>query len=209
MSTAPFLPKQAAPLKGPCIVGFNGPPKAGKDTIATGLIRLLDSATSAPVQRQALAATMRDGACAILGLTGGDKWYNDIKDVPLQVIDGDTFRDFMIKMSEEFVKKCYGKGFWAKLMHGRNISWWDRVPTILIVTDIGFPDEVDYLCEHSERYLNIVLDRANTDFSKDSRRTVWAGQRGGTDLVVSNNGTVEEAASKILHEMYRLGFPVL
>lgn len=198
-------------LAGPYIVGFNGPPRVGKDTIALALQQLLDEFTeSTPVHRQALAATMREGAAAILGMSGGDKWYNEIKDQPLELLNGGTFRQFMIDMSESFVKNIHGKDFWARLMHHRNQHWWTSVPTILIVTDIGFTAEVEYLCNHSEKYLNVRVDRpGDYDFKNDSRGYVAAQVYGGMDFAYTNDDTPEHAAKEILERMFKLGYPVV
>lgn len=196
---------------GPYIIGFNGPPRSGKDTIATALMDLLDreGVTSVPIHRQALAATMRDGAASILGMNLTDKQYSEVKDEPLEVLNGASFRKFMIDMSEVFVKGVYGQDFWSRLMYTRNQIWWDKIPSILIVTDIGFNDEVKFFCEHSRLYLNVVVSRKGTDFSKDSRSYCWgAPEYGGHTFALDNNGTPEEAAQEVARIMYKFGVPV-
>lgn len=197
--------------KGPFILGFNGPPRSGKDTLGLALEKLLnESAPDLKVHRLALAATMRAGAMAILGMTGGDKFYADIKDKPLDVLNGETFRRFMIDMSEAFVKKVYGRDFWSRLLYARNQSWWDKPNQILIVTDIGFNEEVEFLCEHSIHTMIVQLDRQGLDFSNDSRGYVWtAGNYGGANFAYSNNETPEEGAERILKVAYKYGWPVL
>lgn len=201
---------------GPFVVGFNGPPRVGKDTIALALQTLLDTqgATSIPVHRKALAETMRNGAMAILGLSGGDKFYSDIKDKPMELLGGLTFRKFMIDMSESFVKGLYGKDFWSRLLYSRNQAWWNHIPSILLITDIGFKEEVEFLCQHSTHYIGVRVDRPSTDeqtfdFYNDSRGYVAAQTYGGVDLVITNDGTPEEAAQDILRIMYKHGWPVL
>lgn len=197
-------------IKGPYVVGFNGPPRSGKDTIATQLANKLDRLTDMPIQRFALAAPMRESAFAILGLTGGDKFYNDIKDKPLEILQGGSLRKFMIDMSEVFVKNLYGKDFWSRRLYATNQFWWHKYPAILIVTDIGFDAEVKFLCEHSESYLNVRLDRPGPfDFSGDSRGYCSAQNCGGTDFALTNDETPDDAADKILGIIGKLGWPVL
>lgn len=197
--------------KGPFILGFNGPPKSGKDTLAVALEKLLaESAPDLQVHRLALAATMRAGAMAILGMTGGDKFYSDIKDKPLGVLNGETFRRFMIDMSEVFVKKVYGRDFWSRLLYSRNQTWWNKPKQILLVTDIGFQEEVQFFCEHSTHTVICQLDREKLDFSSDSRGYVWsAAQHGGANFAYSNNETPEEGAERILKVIHKYGWPVL
>lgn len=197
-------------LSGPFIIGFNGPPRVGKDTIATALMDLLDSegVTNLPIQRQALAATMRDGAAAILGMNLTTERYNEIKDDPLDVLGGGTFRRFMIDMSEVFVKGVYGRDFWSRLLHARNKTWWDRIPSILLVTDIGFKEEVEFFCNHSALYLNVRVDRPGCDFKNDSRSYIMAQNYGGKDFALTNDSTPEAAAQEVARVMYKFGVPV-
>lgn len=196
---------------GPFVLGMNGPPRSGKDTVAQAVMNLLDTqgATDVPVHKKALAETMRNGAMSILGLTGGDKFYSDIKDKPLDVLGGKSFRTFMIDMSETFVKGLYGKDFWSRLLYARNQTWWNSIPSILIVTDIGFKEEVEFLCAHSSHYIGVRLDRPGCDFSLDSRSYVASQFYGGVDLALTNDETPESAAEQILKVMYRHGWPVL
>ena len=197
--------------KGPFILGFNGPPRSGKDTLAVAMEKLLgEAAPDLQVHRLALAATMRAGAMAILGMSGGDKFYTEIKDKPLDVLNGETFRRFMIDMSEVFVKKIYGRDFWSRLMYERNQTWWNKPRQVLLVTDIGFQEEVQFFCEHSTHTVICQLDRERLDFSSDSRGYVWsAANYGGANFAYSNNDTPEEGAERILKVLHKYGWPVL
>lgn len=198
-------------LKGPFILGFNGPPRSGKDTVAAEVVKQLeDSGCNLPIHTHSLVETLRDGCAAILGFNGGQKWYEEAKDKPIGLDGMDlTLRQFMIDASEKFLKQTYGKDFWARLLHQRCDHWWARFPSILVITNIGFPDEVSYFtndrCEH---FLNIRLDRPGYDFVNDSRGWVAAQSYGGTDLAVTNDSTPAEAAEHILKAMYRNGWPV-
>lgn len=194
---------------GPFIIGFNGPPRSGKDTIATALMDLLDreGVTSISIHRQALAAPLRDACAALLGWSLTDKQYSEIKDVVIPEL-GVTFRQFMIDMSETFLKPKYSKAALSKLLHARNAIWWDKIPSILIVTDIGFTEEAAFFSEHSTYFLNIRLDRPGTDFTIDSRGYVSAQLYGGMDLALTNDATPEDAAQEIARIMYKNGVPV-
>lgn len=200
---------------GPFIIGFNGPPKCGKDTIASELMEILDSegVTNLPIHKQALAATMRDGAAAILGMNLTTAQYNDIKDDPLDILGGKTLRHFMISMSEVFVKGIYGKDFWSRLLYERNKAWWDRIPSILLVTDIGFSEEVEFFCNHSSFYLNVVVDRPGASYNNDSRSNVWVEDsyiqtNRARNFALTNDTTPQDAAQEVARIMYKFGVPV-
>lgn len=197
---------------GPFILGFNGPPRCGKDTVAKCVADILDSqgATDKPVHIASLVETLAAGSAAILGFNGGTKWYEEAKDKPIGIEGMDiTLRQFMIDASEKFLKGQYGKDFWARLLHHRNRAWWDTIPSILLITNIGFSDEVEFLVPRCTDFINVRLDRKDCDFTRDSRGWVAAQQYGGTDIVVTNDDTPEEAAQEVLRIMYKRGWPVL
>jgi hypothetical protein len=94
-------------------------------------------------------------------------------------------------------------------MYTRNQVWWDKIPSILIVTDIGFSDEVNSSASIRVMYLNVAISRKDTDFTKDSRGYVWsAPSYGGHNFALSNDGTPEDAAQEVARIMYKFGVPV-
>lgn len=197
--------------KGPFVIGFNGPPRVGKDTIATALLDLLDSegVTNLPIHRQALAAPLRHACAALLGLSLTDKQYTDIKDKPIEVLGGASFRQLMIDMSETFLKTKYKKDALSRLLYVRNQVWWNSIPSIVVITDIGFTEEAQFFSEHSRLYLNVRVDRpGDYTFAGDSRNYVSAQLYGGLDFVLTNDSTPEQAAQEIARIMYKNGVPV-
>lgn len=157
--------------KGPYVVGFNGPPRAGKDTLADILAGQLGRIYNIATHRCVLAAPMRARVEALVG-DGRADWYEQNKDLHLELLGDQTPRRCMIRDSEEFLKPAYGRDFWAKIYHYRNRHWWDLIPSVVIVSDIGFQEECQYFVEHSRQYLNVRLARTGTDFSNDSRNYV-------------------------------------
>jgi hypothetical protein len=85
--------------------------------------------------------------------------YDEVKDMPAKLLakaeltqDGvntfqsyGTVREFMIRLSEDFVKPTYGQDFWARAMVQHNCDWWGHIKSVVIVTDVGFESEVNYL----------------------------------------------------------------
>lgn len=190
---------------GPYIIGFNGPPRSGKDTLATLLAGQIDRFFGVPTHRCILAAPMRQRVEALVGVSSRE-WYDKHKDEALELLGGETTRQCMIRDSEEFLKKNYGQDFWARIYHHRNRIWWEDSPAVAVCSDIGFEAEVKYFCENAKGYLNILLERPGTDFSIDSRNYVDAKSFGGIELRVVNDSYPMAAIEKIIQFMTTLGW---
>jgi hypothetical protein len=190
---------------GPYIIGFNGPPRSGKDTLANILTGQINRFYGVPTHRCILAAPMRQRVEALVGRSTNE-WYEKQKDVPLDILCGDTPRRCMIKDSEDFLKHNYGQDFWAKIYHHQNRVWWDEGTNVIICSDIGFAAEVQYFCENSKGYLNILLSRPGTDFSIDSRNYVDAKPFGGQEFELDNDSFPFACIEKILQHMQTLGW---
>lgn len=170
-------------IKQPIVVGFNGPPKSGKDTIAKLLQLRLSSEASRFILIDHLARPMREMAMALLGLKGWDQ-YTDYKDVPNPLLTRkqdesiklETMRELMIAISEEFIKPRYGRDFWARAMWPSHKAYHDYPNFILLVPDIGFKEEVLFLMNQAD-YRQVNLYREDCDFSNDSRDYVEIAQR--------------------------------
>jgi hypothetical protein len=189
---------------GPYIIGFNGPPRSGKDTLATLLAGQVNRFYGVPTHRCILAAAMRARVEALVG-NGTREWYEQEKDKPLDLLDGKTPRDCMIADSEEFLKPKYGRDFWAKIYHHKNQYHWGS-NDVHICSDIGFNEEVKYLCENSRGYLNVLLSRPGCDFTIDSRNYVDAIPHGGSALVLVNDSYPMAAVERILEHIQKLGW---
>lgn len=189
---------------GPYIIGFNGPPRSGKDTLATLLAGQVNRFFGVPTHRCILAAAMRARVEA-LGGNGTREWYEQNKDGALDLLNGDTPRKCMIRDSEEFLKPNYGRDFWAKIYHHRNQYHWGN-NDVHVCSDIGFEEEVKYFCENSSGYLNILLAREGTDFTIDSRNYVDATQFGGQTLELANDSFPMAAVEKIIQHITTLGW---
>ena len=119
------------------IVGFSGPPRSGKDSIANALAAHIEDVRKVQPQILALSQPMREVTFALAGLTYDLPTYEAIKD-QVNPILGVTIRQAMIDLSENYVKPTYGHDFWARALVAK---LWNPVPKILIVTDMGFDAE--------------------------------------------------------------------
>lgn len=174
------------------LIGFSGPPRSGKDSIAQTLAALLEDRHKLKVQLVAFSTPMRLAVYAMLGRHYDLAHYELHKDDPQEAFGGRSIRQAMIALTEDHVKPTYGHRFWAEAAFR---GTWDPRPDVLIVTDYGFPVEVDVTEEAGFRrtiYAQIV--RPGTSFDKDSRTYV-----GAPDKITSiiNDDDVPTAALRL------------
>lgn len=183
-------------------IGFNGPPRSGKDTIARILHEEMEGAWGTFCQgislKRSLSMPMRLVGFAMLGIPYSDEVYEHIKDEPHDVFNGETLRRFMIRYSEEFVKPAYGKAVWGRaLISGIKQTLGLEVPGLLLIPDIGFQEETDELIGAfgPDNFLLAQLTREGTDWSLDSRGYVAAPN---TFRWTNRNGEAEVLAADVI-----------
>lgn len=186
------------------VIGFNCPPKSGKDTIALEIAQLLHEQHGAACSIQSLAAPMREVMMSFVGLKSF-KEYNEQKDNPNPLFTlawpGDTNpiqqsgRDFMISLSESFIKPVYGHDFWVRHLIHRMPEW----SGLCLIPDFGFKVETDYLVDFvgADNFCMVRLYRDGTDFSIDSRGYVDCPNI----LHIDNNKTPRHAAEAIIDHL--------
>lgn len=180
------------------VVGFNGPPKCGKDSIAQCVRTMLDLESDAPTFLDHLARPMREAAMMLAGYDPKDfNLYNRIKDEPQAQLGGDTIRHLMIQLSENFMKKKYGKDYW-----GRNIIQQNGIcrttPGIIFIPDVGFSPEIDVLerTVGPQRVLIFQVERPKTTWAGDSRSYC----RGSSDPHRLINDSTILAAAEVVRD---------
>lgn len=197
------------------IIGLNGPPRSGKDTVGNMLRFLLDQECDIPTHLDHLARPMRQMAMSLVGLNPNDfQLYTTEKDKPQALLrkslggDSDSIRKLMIATSENFIKPKYGQDFWGrKLMDDH--KWIDLgYPGILIVPDIGFPAEVDLFDSFREKVppvhtLIVQLQRPGYGWEGDSRVECKGVN---TKLVVNNAEPIHAAGIILDHMRQHLGW---
>src|SRR3546814_8338891 len=125
------------------IVGFNGPPRSGKDTLAEMLANHMDKhQVTLPVKFESLSLPLRHIAHAVVGRTYEESGYEAFKEEWFDLLQSDG-RHLMIDSSESFLKQCYGQDVMARLLIQRNLDF----EGILLIRDCGFQIEVDTLEE--------------------------------------------------------------
>lgn len=171
------------------IVGFNGPPRSGKDTMARMLAEHMDSqGVTLPIKEVSLSMPLRRIAYAMVGCEGrplDGKFYEDFKTTHFSAF-GRTGRELMIDISEKFLKPSYGQAIMANLL----IQELGSFPGVVLVRDTGFQVEVDELVRFvgPDNFCVAAVGRAGCDFRGDSRELVAHRHRG----VFHNDGTLDD-----------------
>lgn len=153
------------------LVGFNGPPRCGKDTMARMLAEYMDSRITLPVREINLNLPLRKIAYAMVGFTGSMEGadYEAFKVKWFSSLDR-TGRQLLIEVSENFLKPTYGQGVLADLLFEQTAGFHG----VGLLRDCGFQCEVDPLARLlGFRKIYVArIHREGCDFSNDSREYV-------------------------------------
>lgn len=183
------------------ILLINGPPSAGKDTLANIIKELLGN--SHIVYNLKLTGLMDKVAKLVLNLKKGGyaEWREDKKDEPLMHFDT-TMRKFLIGMSEDWLKPHLGSGIMgyhaavnaADLIQNAHMMY-DK-DLVITVSDCGFQEEFEYFkqtikqsvfpkgVEVKIQLINLLREPCN--FDNDSRE--WVEDEGS--IQVHNHSSV-------------------
>jgi len=98
------------------------------------------------------------------------------KDTPNEITGGKTPREFLIHISETFIKPVFGKEYFGMFLKN-HINQFEKVhgePIAWLIPDGGFNDEIQALeKEFGDRVIVIQLEReGKRDFGNDSRNWV-------------------------------------
>lgn len=178
------------------VVGFNGPPHVGKDTIAMELAKYIgEVGFPIPVFFESFIKPCKNFGMELLGQRNSPENYARAKESCHAVFAGKNLREFMIDLSEKHLRLVYGRRFYANAMVNRCTAFRSPLPALVIVTDVGFEEEPAIMRETvgAENYKTVQLNRLDTDWSKDSRGYVDTNNA----YVLDNNSTPRRAAQRL------------
>lgn len=137
------------------IILLNGPPRCGKDTIGAAL--------GFPLIK--FAAPLRAAANAVFAIKD-DSDYEARKDARDPLLDI-SIRQFMINMSERFMKPSISDDVFAKVA----IKAIEDAHGTVVITDCGFQCEMDVMAQHfgKDNVCLVRIQRHDCTFNHDSR----------------------------------------
>ena len=171
--------KYAVHLQDAHFIVFNGPPSSGKSTAA----RLLCQALGKEAVMDSFAAPMKHFIATALGMTYADM----AKDAPRAELSGYSVREFLIDLSEHYIKERYGAGVFGRWLYHR-IGRLNPSPKFVICDDGGFIDEIEALPMRRTTLVHVY--RQGCSFQNDSRNYVHSELR--RTVVLHNTGTTEQ-----------------
>lgn len=192
------------------IILLNGPPSSGKDTAARVLVEEIRRHSPNGAYDYKFLRMSHPIKRAFAGLVDRpiDEWGNveeweGIKDLPSELLEGTSYRQWQINFSEKLMKPTYGKDIFGRIfcetLYPLYNEQWDGD---VIVPDCGFQVESDCVVNllPGVDVLLMKLKRAGTNFDKDSRGYVEI--TGHYSCTVYNDGSLDQLRTKVLN-IYR------
>ncbi len=168
------------------LIGIHGKPRSGKDTIADHLrdkYKLLRYGPSVPVKR--VAAVMFDVPEAVFS---DDKLKDTID--PFWNI---TYRQMAQKVGKECSRDLFGEDFWLRHVE-RALQTMDHPGIVL--ADLRYANEASWVRQQGGLVLFVKRDQRG--FVSNEGHPAEQGLSDDlADVIVSNNGTIEELYEKV------------
>lgn len=173
---------------------FNGAPRVGKDTAARFAYERLADRLEYLVNWEKFSFPIKRAFAGMMNLPI-DEWgtvmpYEQIKDEPIPVLGGISYRRWQIDFSEDFMKPCYGEDIFGRLLLDRcQHKKENPFKQFIIVSDCGFQVECNTLAEYPT--MLITIEREGFTYENDSRGPLFPSSPNWTHHTIYNRGSLE------------------
>lgn len=173
------------------IIFLNAPPRAGKDTCAEIMKRLVLG-----MGEFKMSAVLKTAIADLFGLDHPrHQWAEKNKDTKSKMFGHEieySYREIQIMLSEEFMKPNFGQDIFGRIAVRRLTGIMDK--THFVISDVGFDHEVvpiirGLASKHEIRLLKIT--RPGCDFSNDSRNWIHGADIGIREDTINNRHDLE------------------
>lgn len=173
------------------IIFLNAPPRAGKDTMADIMCRLVPGMSNFK-----MSAVLKTAVADLFALDHPrHQWCEKNKDTKSKMFGHEpeyTYREVQIMLAEEFMKENFGKEVFGKIAVRRLSGIVDKQH--FVVSDVGFDYEVVPIIKAmaSKHAIHLVkIERDGCDFSKDSRDWIHGVDLGIREHTIHNRHDLE------------------
>lgn len=171
--------------KSPIFIILNGASETGKSTaVARGLMYRLKQFPEVRTVQDSFANPMKH----FIAVTLGVKYADLKKNSPMDILQGYSPREFLIDLSEHYMKERYGEDFYGRSLVYRVLRL-DPIPDIVVVEDGGFDCEKDAV-GFMARVVRVT--RPGKTFQGDSRKHI-----DDPHYTLDNDGTLTDLEPKL------------
>jgi hypothetical protein len=181
------------------IIGLVGKKRVGKDTAADAIVRELGPSCA----RVAFADPLKQGVCGILGFESVESMEDKLgKESPITWLGGVSLRTIYQTLGTEWGRKMIHRDMWLILMHQRLKRLAEAGYTTVIITDIRFNNEVEFVRRLKGELIYIRRAEAKELKPWWVRFKPHSSEAGvvplGGDSVIQNNGSLESFRHEVL-----------
>lgn len=175
------------------IIGIAGKARSGKDTVASLLW------THAGYTRLAFADPVKLASQAIFRLTNEQTWSDAVKELPIPPW-GLSPRQMFQLVGTECVKPIFGEYIWIKRMM---LDMQFLAEDNIVIPDVRFEPEAQFIRSVGGKILHL----SRPGVQEVAKHVSEAGvRREDGDLVIVNDGTLEDLADKVLDLIHDLSW---
>lgn len=184
----------------PKIIIFNCPKRSGKDAVASYL-----KDVGLPVEIASFKEKLIEIALCVSMIPKqewDERYESSMKEEPWDKLGGLSQRQYLIKISEEWVKPVHGKDYFGKALCD-NIKKTGITDKFFLVTDGGFDEETIAVINEfgGSNVLILQWSRFGSNWSNDSRGWVTCHPDMTIRLLDNDDYGIDDFASYVYHKI--------
>lgn len=170
------------------LIGLTGLARSGKDTFARFLVE------KHGFKQMAFADPVKLTAAPLFGFSY-EYVFSDQFKFEVQQPWGLTGREILQKLGTEAIRGTFGDDFWIRRLIDAYLVTYSGVESV-VVTDVRFENEAEAIREQGGVVVHIKRQAAGLKGAEATHSSERGAKFGERDLVVENDGTLEELLDK-------------